>query len=90
MKDLEKLSIVSADDEGLTPEQVVKDFGLARRCDVSGRRALIVLVPDSSYTTLAFSKHGDAWLPSSGMSIMPGSDDYNQKVSPNYRELKNG
>ena len=29
VKDLEKLNIVSADDEGLTPEQVVKDFGLA-------------------------------------------------------------
>jgi len=85
VKDLEKLSIVSADDEGLTPEQVVKDFGLASSVTFQEEGL------DSSYTTLTFMKHEDGSYHLQGMSIMPGSDDYNQKVSSQITEnLKTG
>ena len=91
MKDLEKLSIVSADDEGLTPEQVVKDFGLASSVTFQEEGLSLSWLPDSSYTTLTFMKHEDGSYHLQGMSIMPGSDDYNQKVSSQITEsLKMG
>ncbi len=91
VKDLEKLSIVSADDEGLTPEQVVKDFGLASSVTFQEEGLSLSWLPDSSYTTLTFMKHEDGSYHLQGMSIMPGSDDYNQKVSSQITEsLKMG
>lgn len=91
VKDLEKLSIVSADDEGLTPEQVVKDFGLASSVTFQEEGLSLSWLPDSSYTTLTFMKHEDGSYHLQGMSIMPGSDDYNQKVSSQITEnLKTG
>lgn len=91
VKDLEKLSIVSADDEGLTPEQVVKDFGLASSVTFQEEGLSLSWLPDSSYTTLTFMKHEDGSYHLQGMSIMPGSDDYNKKVSSQITEnLKTG
>lgn len=91
VKDLEKLNIVSADDEGLTPEQVVKDFGLASSVTFQEEGLSLSWLPDSSYTTLTFMKHEDGSYHLQGMSIMPGSDDYNQKVSSQITEnLKTG
>ena len=91
VKDLEKLNIVSADDEGLTPEQVVKDFGLASSVTFQEEGLSLSWLPDSSYTTLTFMKHEDGSYHLQGMSIMPGSDDYNQKVSSQITEsLKMG
>ena len=91
VKDLEKLSIVSADDEGLTPEQVVKDFGLASSVTFQEEGLSLSWLPDSSYTTLTFMKHEDGSYHLQGMSIMPGSDSYNKKVSSQITEsLKTG
>ena len=91
VKDLEKLSIVSADDEGLTPEQVVKDFGLASSVTFQEEGLSLSWLPDSSYTTLTFMKHEDGSYHLQGMSIMPGSDGYNKKVSSQITEsLKTG
>ena len=91
VKDLEKLSIVSADDEGLTPEQVVKDFGLASSVTFQEEGLSLSWLPDSSYTTLTFMKHEDGSYHLQGMSIMPGSDSYNKKVSSQITEsLKMG
>ena len=91
VKDLEKLSIVSADDEGLTPEQVVKDFGLASSVTFQEEGLSLSWLPDSSYTTLTFMKHEDGSYHLQGMSIMPGSDGYNKKVSSQITEnLKMG
>jgi len=91
VKDLEKLSIVSADDEGLTPEQVVKDFGLASSVTFQEEGLSLSWLPDSSYTTLTFMKHEDGSYHLQGMSIMPGSDDYNKNVSSQITEsLKTG
>ena len=91
VKDLEKLSIVSADDEGLTPEQVVKDFGLASSVTFQEEGLSLSWLPDSSYTTLTFMKHEDGSYHLQGMSIMPGSDDYDKKVSGQITEnLKTG
>lgn len=91
VKDLEKLSIVSADDEGLTPEQVVKDFGLASSVTFQEEGLSLSWLPDSSYTTLTFMKHEDGSYHLQGMSIMPGSDDYDKKVSGQITEnLKMG
>jgi len=91
VKDLEKLSIVSADDEGLTPEQVVKDFGLASSVTFQEEGLSLSWLPDSSYTTLTFMKHEDGSYHLQGMSIMPGSEAYNQKVSSQITEnLKTG
>ena len=91
VKDLEKLSIVSADDEGLTPEQVVKDFGLASSVTFQEEGLSLSWLPDSSYTTLTFMKHEDGSYHLQGMSIMPGSDDYDKKVSSQITEsLKTG
>ena len=91
VKDLEKLSIVSADNEGLTPEQVVKDFGLASSVTFQEEGLSLSWLPDSSYTTLTFMKHEDGSYHLQGMSIMPGSDDYNKKVSSQITEsLKMG
>ena len=91
VKDLEKLSIVSADDEGLTPEQVVKDFGLASSVTFQEEGLSLSWLPDSSYTTLTFMKHEDGSYHLQGMSIMPGSDDYNKNVSSQITEsLKMG
>ena len=89
--DLEKLSIVSADDEGLTPEQVVKDFGLASSVTFQEEGLSLSWLPDSSYTTLTFMKHEDGSYHLQGMSIMPGSDSYNKEVSSQITEsLKTG
>ena len=91
VKDLEKLSIVSADVEGLTPEQVVKDFGLASSVTFQEEGLSLSWLPDSSYTTLTFMKHEDGSYHLQGMSIMPGSEAYNQKVSSQITEsLKMG
>mgnify|MGYP000951048114 FL=1 len=91
VKDLEKLSIVSADDEGLTPEQVVKDFGLASSVTFQEEGLSLSWLPDSSYTTLTFMKHEDGSYHLQGMNIMPGSDDYDKKVSGQITEnLKMG
>lgn len=91
VKDLEKLSIVSADNEGLTPEQVVKDFGLASSVTFQEEGLSLSWLPDSSYTTLTFMKHEDGSYHLQGMSIMPGSDGYNKKVSNQITEsLKMG
>ena len=91
VKDLEKLNIVSADDEGLTPEQVVKDFGLASSVTFQEEGLSLSWLPDSSYTTLTFMKHEDGSYHLQGMSIMPGSEAYNQKVSSQITEsLKTG
>ena len=91
VKDLEKLSIVSADDEGLTPEQVVKDFGLASSVTFQEEGLSLSWLPDSSYTTLTFMKHEDGSYHLQGMSIMPGSDGYNKKVFSQITEsLKMG
>ena len=91
VKDLEKLSIVSADDEGLTPEQVVKDFGLASSVTFQEEGLSLSWLPDSSYTTLTFMKHEDGSYHLQGMSIMPGRDDYDKKVSGQITEnLKMG
>lgn len=91
VKDPEKLSIVSADDEGLTPEQVVKDFGLASSVTFQEEGLSLSWLPDSSYTTLTFMKHEDGSYHLQGMSIMPGSDDYDKKVSGQITEnLKMG
>ena len=91
VKDLEKLNIVSADDEGLTPEQVVKDFGLASSVTFQEEGLSLSWLPDSSYTTLTFMKHEDGSYHLQGMSIMPGSDSYNKKVSSQITEsLKTG
>ena len=89
VKDLEKLSIVSADDEGLTPEQVVKDFGLASSVTFQEEGLSLSWLPDSSYTTLTFMKHEDGSYHLQGMSIMPGSDDYDKKVSGQITENLN-
>ena len=91
VKDFEKLNFANVDDEGLTPEQVVKDFGLASSVTFQEEGLSLSWLPDSSYTTLTFMKHEDGSYHLQGMSIMPGSDGYNKKVSSQITEsLKTG
>lgn len=91
VKDFEKLNFASVDDEGMTPEQVVKDFGLASSVTYEEEGLSLSWWLDSGYTTLSFSKDGDDSYHLQGMNTMPGGDNYNQKVSSQITEkLKTG
>ena len=92
VKDFEKLSFASVDDEGLTLEQVVQEFGLATGLDIQAEQLSLTWLPESGLlVTLSFEMDENGSYHLVGMYVMPGSDNYNQKVSSQITEkLKMG
>ncbi|KXT85251.1 hypothetical protein STRDD11_00453 [Streptococcus sp. DD11] len=91
MKDFEKLNFHHIDDDGLTPDQVIEQFGLASNVTFQEEGLSLSWLPDSGYTSLTFVKDEDGVYRLNGMHAMPGSDDYDRKVSDQITEkLKTG
>ena len=90
VKDFEKLSFASVDDEGLTLEQVVQEFGLATGLDIQAEQLSLTWLPESGLlVTLSFEMDENGSYHLVGMYVMPGSDNYNQKVSSQITEKLN-
>lgn len=92
VKDFEKLNFANVDDEGMTPEQVVKDFGLATGLDIQAESLSLNWLPeDGLLVNLSFEMDENGSYHLASMYAMPDSDAYNRKVSSQITEkLKAG
>lgn len=92
VKDFEKLNFANVDDEGMTPEQVVKDFGLATGVDIQTDGLSLTWLPEFGHlVTLSFEMDENGSYRLASMYVMPDSEAYNRKVSSQITEkLKAG
>ena len=92
VKDFEKLNFANVDDEGMTPEQVIKDFGLATGVDIQTDGLSLTWLPESGHlVTLSFEMDENGSYRLASMYVMPDSEAYNRKVSSQITEkLKAG
>ena len=92
VKDFEKLNFASVDDEGMTPEQVVQEFGLATGVDIQAEGLSLTWLPeDGLLVTLSFEMNENGSYRLASMYVIPDSEAYNRKVSSQITEkLKAG
>lgn len=92
VKDFEKLNFANVDDEGMAPEQVVKDFGLATGVDIQTDGLSLTWLPEAGHlVTLSFEMDENGSYRLASMYVMPDSEAYNRKVSSQITEkLKAG